>query len=247
MAARLVVFRHFNRTVLQACFGSEGEQLEVFARAHSSAFVATEAENLCFADGVRPLLEKYLEAQADPSSGALREKVTRLWSERANELQAELRNATAGVARLEKDRDGLFKELEAARGQVVQRVQDHHKEWRSRVDEDVVRLGASLLANAAGVACFWIALFSANQRLTFAVLGAILIGIGIGTPAMTRNRKTARVAQVAVARRKEEDRVGQARGTVNLIEARIAGLQQRLAEDRRKLERLRAATEEPYV
>jgi hypothetical protein len=41
--------------------------------------------------------------------------------------------------------------------------------------------------------------------------------------------------------------VGDARGVVNLVEARINGLQQRLAGERRKVETLRAAADEPYV
>jgi len=34
---------------------------------------------------------------------------------------------------------------------------------------------------------------------------------------------------------------------VSMIETRIAGVQQRLAEERRKLEKCRAALEEPYL
>lgn len=248
LASRLVVFRHFNRAVLQACFGStEAEMLERFARGHGSAFETTEAENLRFADGVGPLVKKYAEGPDDAARAPQREKVARLWNERSNELEADLKTATTAVTRLEKERDELIKELEAARGQVVQREGEKQREWRSRVDHDVVRLGASMLANAGGVACFWVALFSNDQRLTFALFGAILIGIGIGTPAMARSRKFSPVDQAAVARHQQEARVGEARGMVNLIEARISGHQQRLTGERRKVDRIRAAIDEPYV
>jgi hypothetical protein len=111
----------------------------------------------------------------------------------------------------------------------------------------MVRIGASLLANAAGVACFWVALFTDAQRLTFALLGVILIGIGIGTPALSRGHAAPRVDPAAAARRHHEERIVQARGVVSLLEARISGLQQRLAEERRKLDKLRAAAAEPYL
>lgn len=248
VAARLVVFHFFNQTALVSCFGaSEGADLDRFARAHSTAFETTEAGNLHLLEELRARLEKYVAAQDDPARAALREKVSRLWAERSNELETELKNASQSVVRLEKDRDELLKELEAARGQVQQREQDNHQEWRSRIDDDVVRIGASLLANGAGVASFWVALFNDTQRLTFVLLGAILIGIGIGTPALNRGRKTARVHQADVARRQRQERVAQSRGVVGLVETRIAGLQQRLAEERRKVEKLRAATEEPYL
>ena len=247
-AARLDVFQCFNHSALTACFGpGEAATLEQFARAHGSAFVETPAGNWRFVDGLPALLDRYAQALADPSLAALHEKAARLWAERAQELQAELKAATEAFARLEQDRDDLFKELEAARGQMLQRVDENQREWRSRIDENVVRVGASLLANGAGVACFWVALFSENQRMTFIVLGAVLIGIGIGTPALQRSRKPSYVDHAALAHRKQEERVAQARGIVSLLEARTSGLQQRLAEDRRKVEALRAATEEPYV
>jgi hypothetical protein len=248
MAVRLHLFQCFNHAALAACFGSaEGGILEQFARGHGSAFVETPAGNWRFVDGLPALLDRYAQALADPSRAALREKVTRLWADRAQELQTEHKAAAEAFARLEKDRDELFKELETARSQTLQRVDENQREWRSRIDEDVVRVGASLLANGAGVACFWGALFSDNQRMTFIVLGGILIGIGIGTPALKRSRKPSRVDHAALAHRKQEERVAQARGVVNLLEARTSGLQQRLAEDRRKVEALRAAIEEPYV
>ena len=248
VAARLVVFHHFDRAALHGCFGAqEGADLERFARGHPTAFESTPADNLRLVESVRPLLEKYVEDLDDPARSALREKVSRLWAERSSELEAEVKTAGENLKRLEKDRDELFKDLEHARGQVEQRVSDNHREWRSRIDEDVVRIGASLLANGAGVACFWVALFTDTQRLTFAVMGAILIGIGIGTPALNRGRKATRTDPAAPARRQQEERVGQARGVVNMIEARITGLQQRLAEERRKVEKLRAAHEEPYL
>ncbi len=247
-AARLGVFHCFNRPALVACFGAaEGAGLESFARGHGSGFVETPAGNLRFVDGLPPLLDRYSEALADPSRSALREKANRLWLEREQELEVEVKTAAAGVARLEKDRDELLKELESARVQTVQRVDENQREWRSRIDEDVVRVGASLLANGAGVACFWMALFTASQRMTFIVLGGILIGIGIGTPALKRGKKPSRVDHAAITRRKQDERVAQSRGVVAMLEARIAGLQQRLAEDRRKLETLRAAADEPYV
>ena len=56
-----------------------------------------------------------------------------------------------------------------------------------------------------------------------------------------------RVDPAATVRRQHEEQVGQARGVVNLIEARLGGLQQRLAEERRKVEKLRAAVDEPYL
>ena len=246
-AARLVAFRYFDGAVLRACYGAEaGAELERFVRAHGAAFASTPADNFQLAEELRPLLERYAEARGDPARSALREKVARLWAERAGELQIALRSAADGLARLERDRDELFKELETARGQVSARVQDTHREWRSRIDEDVVRLGASLLANGVGVVCFWVALFTDNQRLTFLLLGAILIGVGIGTPAMKRGRRPAATDPANAARRQHQDRVEHARGVVNLLEARAAALQQRLVEERRKVERLRGATEEPY-
>lgn len=247
-AARLAVFHFFNRAALAACFGAaEGGALEGFARSHGPAFVETESGNLRFADGLPPLLDRYAQALADPARSSLREKLTRLWIEREQELQTELKAASGALARLEKERDELLKELEDARGQTVQRVDENQREWRSRIDEDVVRVGASLLANGSGVACFWMALFTTDQRLTFIVMGGILIGIGIGTPALQRSRKPSRVDPAAIARRKQDERVEQARGVVSLLEARISGLQQRLTEERRKVETLRTATEEPYV
>jgi len=248
VAARLVVFQHFNRAALAACFGAqEGTELERFARGHSPAFETTPADNLRLAGGVRGGLEQYAAAQDDPSRVALREKVSRLWAERANELMAEVKVASENLRRMERDRDELLRELEQARSQVDERVSDTHREWNSRIDENVVCIGASLLANAAGVACFWVAIFTEGQRLTFALLGAILIGIGIGTPALNRGRKTVRVDPAAAVRRQHEEQVGQARGVVNMIEARLSGLQQRLAEERRKVEKLRAAVDEPYL
>ena len=89
--------------------------------------------------------------------------------------------------------------------------------------------------------------FTDTQRLTFALLGAILIGIGIGTPALKRGRTAARVDPAAVARHQHAERLAQARGIVSMLETRIASLQQRLAEERRKLEKLRAAIDEPYL
>ena len=247
-AARLVVFRFLDGAVLRACFGVQaGNELERFVRAHSFAYARTPAENFQLDEELRPLLERYAEARGDPARSALREKVSRLWAERAGELQVALKSAADGLARLEQDRDELLKELVVARGQVAKRVQDNHREWRSRIDEDVVRLGASLLANGAGVVCFWVALFTDNQRLTFLLLGAILIGVGIGTPAMKRGRKPAAIDHANVARRQQEERVDHARGVVNLLEARAAALQQRLAEERRKVDRLRGAMEEPYL
>ena len=248
MAARLGVFQRFNATALSACFGAnDGRDLERFARSHGPAFVETAAGNLRFTDELSSLLESYAEALADPSRSASRERVSRLWSERAQELKTELAGASESFTRLEKDRDELFKELEVARTQAVRQVDENHREWRSRIDENVVRVGASLLANGAGVSCFWLALFTTNQRLTFIVIGGILIGVGVGTPALKRSRKPSRVDQVALARRKQDERLAQVRGVVNLLEARISGLQLRLAEERRKVEKLRAAADEPYV
>ncbi len=247
-AAALAVFRFFDGEALRACFGpQEGARLESFVHVHAAAYETTEAGNRRLLEELQPSLVRYAQLRADPARGALRERVSRLWTERAAELQALHKNAAAGLARLERDRDDLLKELEAARGQVGHCVQENHKEWSSRIDENIVRLGTSLLANGAGVACFWIALFTDEQRLTFLVIGAILIGIGIGTPAMARGRKAPRVDPAAAARRRQEARVGEARGVVNLIEARIAALQQRLTEERRKVEKLRVACEEAYL
>lgn len=247
-AARLAVFAHFDGEALRACFGAaEGAELERFARTHSGAYDTTAAENFRLTDELRAPLGRYAEACGDPAEAALRAKVAQLWSERSAELQVQLKNATAAFGRLERDRDALFKELEAARGQMTQTVQDKQKEWRLRIDDDIVRLGTSLLANGAGVACFWVALFTDSQRMTFLLLGAILIGVGIGTPAMARGRKAAAADQAAVVRRRQDERVGQARGMVSLLEARVSGMQERLAEERRKLERLSAAAEEPYL
>ena len=248
MAARLEVFQRFNGTALTACFGADdGRELERFARSHSHAFVETPAGNLRFVADLPPLIERYADALADPARSASHERVTRLWSERALELQTELTGATAAFARLEKDRNELFQELEVARAQAVRQVDESHREWRSRIDEDVVRVGASLLANGAGVSCFWVALFTTNQRLTFIVIGGILIGVGVGTPALKRSRKPLRIDHVGMARRKQDERLAQASGVVNLLEARISGMQMHLAEERRKLERLRAAADEPYA
>ncbi len=247
-AAKLCVFRHFNRAALQGCFGAhEGEALERFAQMHGSAFESTEAENLRFADGVRPLVADYAHAVAEPTRAGYLEKATRLWADRAQELETERKAASGALARLEKERDALFKELEEARGHVVQREKDKQRAWRSRVDQDVVRLGASLLSNVAGVAFLWAAMFSNEQRLTFALCGAILIGIGIGTPALTRQRRVARIDFAEQQRRGQEARVVEAKGMVNLLEARISAHQQRLVEERRKVERLAAAIDEPYV
>ena len=248
VAARLSIFQHINREVLVAVFGThEGVELDHFARGHMPAFEPTPADNLRLIDSLRPLLERYIEAQGDPSRAALREKVSRLWAERANELLADSKSAEANLKQMEENRGELLEELERARGQVDAHVDDTHREWRSHIDEDMVRLGASLLANAAGVACFWVALFTDTQRLTFALLGAILIGIGIGTPALKRGRTVARVDPAAAARHQHAERLAQARGIVSMLETRIASLQQRLAEERRKLEKLRAAIDEPYL
>ena len=247
-AAQLAVFQCLNHEALVAAFGpQDGAELERFARCHGPAFETTPADNLRLHENLRPLLDRYVEALEDPSRDALREKVSRLWSERSTELVAEVRSAQENLKRMEDDHDELLKELAQARGQVEERVIDDQKEWRSSIDENMVRIGASLLANAAGVACFWVALFSDAQRLTFALLGVILIGIGIGTPALSRGHATPRVDPAAAARRHHEERIVQARGVVSLLEARIAGLQQRLAEERRKLDKLRAAADEPYL
>lgn len=248
LAATLALFRFFDGEALRACFGpQEGARLEAFVRAHAGAYETTEADNRRLSDELQPQLDRYAEVRADPARSALREKVSRLWTERAAELQAQHKHAATALARLEKDRDEMLKELNAARGQVGHCEREKQKEWRSRIDDDIVRLGASLLANGAGVACFWVALFTDTQRLTFLMLGAILIGIGIGTPAMKRGRKTARADQATVARHRHEERVGHARSTVNLVEARIAALQQRLTEERRKVEKLRIACDEAYL
>lgn len=247
-ASQLAVFQCFNHEVLVAAFGpQDGAELERFARCHGPAFETTPADNLRLHENLRPLLDRYVEALEDPSRDALREKVSRLWSERSNELDAEVKSAQENLKRMEADRDELLKELAQARGQVEERVIDNQKEWRSSIDENMVRIGASLLANAAGVACFWVALFTDAQRLTFALLGVILIGIGIGTPALSRGHAAPRVDPAAAARRHHEERIVQARGVVSLLEARISGLQQRLAEERRKLDKLRAAADEPYL
>ena len=248
VAAQLAVFQCFNHEALVAAFGpQDGVEFERFARGHGPAFETTPAENLRLHENLRPLLERYVDAQEDPSRVALREKVSRLWIERSSELDTEAKNAEANLKRMEADRDELLKELAQARGQVEERVIDNQQEWRSSIDENMVRIGASLLANAAGVACFWVALFTDAQRLTFALLGVILIGIGIGTPALSRGHAAPRVDPAAAARRHHEERIVQARGVVSLLEARISGLQQRLAEERRKLDKLRAAVDEPYL
>jgi len=247
-ASQLAVFQYFNHEALVAAFGpQDGAELERFARCHGPAFETTPADNLRLHENLRPLLDRYVEALGDPSRNALREKVSRLWSERSNELDAAVKSAQENLKRMEADRDELLKELVQARGQVEERVIDNQKEWRSSIDENMVRIGASLLANAAGVACFWVALFTDAQRLTFALLGVILIGIGIGTPALSRGHAAPRVDPAAAARRHHEERIVQARGVVRLLEARISGLQQRLAEERRKLDKLRAAAAEPYL
>jgi hypothetical protein len=252
LAARLTVFQHFSPAALATVFGpEEGDALARFASAHGSAFERTVAENLRLGETVRPPLERYAESLDNPARVAVREKVSRLWSARAAEIGAELERSTALLKTMERDRDELIKELDAARAQVTRSESDNRKEWRARIDDDVVRIGASLAANGLGVACFWVALFTNNQRLTFLVLGAILIGIGIGTPALNRGRGNARaehaLAAVAALQRRQQARVGDARGVVNLVEARINGLQQRLAGERRKVETLRAAADEPYL
>jgi hypothetical protein len=248
VASRLSLFQCFNRDALAAVFGSQdGIELERFARGHGPAFDTTPADNLRLHDELRPLLDRYVEAQGDPSRDSAREKLSRLWVERVNEVNAEVQNSEANLKRLEADRDELLKELAQARGQVEERVDDKQRQWRSSIDENMVRIGASLLANAAGVACFWVALFSDAQRLTFAVLGVILIGIGIGTPTLGRGHAVPRADPAAAARRHHEERIAQARGTVSMLEARISGVQQRLAEERRKLDKLRAAAAEPYL
>ena len=248
IAVRLSPFACFDHGALVAAFGpQDGVEFERFARGHSSAFEKTPADNLRLVENLRAPLESYAEAQADPARAALREKVSRLWTERENELTAESKSVEAGLKQLEENRDELLKELAQARSQLDESVSDTHREMRSSIDENMVRMGASLLANAAGVACFWVALFSDSQRLTFAILGAILIGIGIGTPALARNRPTPRIDPAVAVRRRHEERMGQARGVVSMIETRIAGVQQRLAEERRKLEKCRAALEEPYL
>lgn len=250
-AACLVAFRHFSPPALAACFGvEEGEALARFARTHGSGFEETPAENLRFADGVRRVLENYAERLDDPARTATREKVSRLWHERAAEIGAELERSTDVLKTMERDRDELLKELDAARGQVTRSESENRQEWRARIDRDVVRIGTSLAANGLGVACFWVALFTDNQRLTFLTLGAILIGIGIGTPALNRGRGNTRehaLAAVAALQRRQQERVGEARGVVKLIEARIDGLQQRLANERRKCDKLRAAADEAYL
>ncbi|MFT3828977.1 MAG: ATP-binding protein [Opitutaceae bacterium] len=251
-AARLALFSHFSPAALTTCFGAEeGELLIRFARTRGAAFEETPAGNLRFAEGVRPPLERYAARVEDPARSATREKITRLWSERAAEIGAELERSTETLKAMERDRDELLKELESARGQVVRSETENRQEWRARIDRDVVRIGASLAANGLGVACFWVALFTDNQRLTFLLLGAILIGIGIGTPALNRGRGNSRSdhthAAVAALHRRQQERVGEARGVVDLIEARIGGLQQRLANERRKCDKLRAAAEEPYL
>ncbi len=251
-AARLVVFRHFSPAALDACFGpEEGALLAQFARAHSSAFEPTPADNLRLVDGVRPLLEKFAEGLDDPADGATREKVSRLWEERAGEIGAEIDRCAGALKTMERDRDELLKELEGARTQVSRSETENRQEWRARIDRDVVRIGASLAANGLGVACFWVALFTDNQRLTFLMFGAILIGIGIGTPALNRGRAASRAEQaqaaVAALQRRQQERVAEARGVVNLLEARLGGLQQRLANERRRLDKLRAAADEAYL
>lgn len=246
-AARLALFRHFSRAALQAAFGSqEAEQLERFARTHGSAFQTTPADNLRLADGLQPLLLRYVEAQGDPAEPAWREKLARLWAERTGELQAELKTVDEGIARMESERDRLLKDLETARRQQAHHESEHRQEWRGRIDQDVVRVGASLLANGAGVACFWVALFTGAQRLTFLLLGAILIGIGIGTPALKRGHAPAADAGASF-RRRHEERAAHAREMVAMIEARVAGVQQRLATERKKHDKLRAAADEPYL
>ena len=74
----------------------------------------------------------------------------------------------------------------------------------------------------------------------------MLLGIGFGTPAFARRE--------AADDRSNEDRAAEqrqnierVRSMVELLEERIAILQLRLTEERRRTDKLRAELEEPYV
>ena len=245
-AARLRGLRFFNRDALVACFGArEGPELEHFARAHSGGFAETPAGNLRLADGVADLLERYAAATQTPIPPSVREKAVGWWTDRAEEMKRQAEAATGHVRALEKERDDLFADLEKTRQRLGQCENESQSEWKNRLNDDVVRIGVSLLANGAGVVCFWMALFSANQRLSFIVVGGLLIGIGFGTPALSS--RTGQVARAAAVKSAQQQRIGQVRGMVNLLEAQTASLQQRLAEERRRGETLRAALDEPLV
>jgi hypothetical protein len=93
-ASQLAVFQYFNHEARVAAFGpQDGAELERFARCHGPAFETTPADNLRLHENLRPLLDRYVEALGDPSRNALREKVSRLWSERSNELDAAVKSA----------------------------------------------------------------------------------------------------------------------------------------------------------
>lgn len=252
-AAQLVGLRHFSVPLLRTCFGAEeGDRLGRFVVAHPGAYLTTAAENLRLLEELRPLLEKYAESGPEAARTALHTKLSKLWAERSAELESELERAGGLLKNMEHERDELLKELETARSRVVDSEEENHREWRMRIDSNVVRIGTSLAANALGVVAFWVALFTDGQRLTFLILGAVLIGIGIGTPAIGggraqgRGERAVREALEAV-RRRQLARVDEAQGAVNLLEARLNALQERLATERRKVERLRAAAHEPYV
>jgi hypothetical protein len=245
-AVRMRVFRYFNRDALVACFGSkEGAELDQFTRTHPAGFSPTPSGNLRWTDGVAPLLDRYSRAIGVSVGGELQEKAVKYWSERSQEMKRQVTGATEHVASLEKERDELLNELQKARSRMTQCETDNQRNFKSRIDDDIVRLGVSLLANGAGVVCFWVALFSAGQRLSFIVLGGLLIGVGFGTPALSR--RPTRAVLVARNNAAQQQKANQARGMVNLIEAQASSLQQRLAEERRRMEKFRSALEEPLV
>lgn len=245
-ALRLRSLRFFNRDALVACFGpGEGPELERFARAHFPAFAETPAGNLRLADGLANQLDRYAKATGDISPGSIRDKAAQWWTDRAAEMKRQMTAATEHLKALEKERDGLFADLEKARQRLANCDSESQTEWKTRLNEDVVRIGVSLVANGAGVVCFWLALFSATQRLSFIVVGGLLIGIGFGTPALSQ--RSSQAARAAASKHAHEQRAGQTRGMVNLLEAQTSSLQQRVAEERRRGDKLRAAIDEPLL
>jgi hypothetical protein len=248
MASRLGLLGHIDTALLTSCFGKEeGDELAAFVRSHPEAYEITECGGYRLGEELRSLVAEYSGLEGSPERPALREKVSRLWNERVEELKKEREAAETGVARIEQERNNLLAELDTARGQIGVRMQEHHNEVRERISDDVVRLGASMLANGLGVACIWIALLLAHQRATFLILGTVLIGIGIGTPALKRSRAATRAAQSANNRRKHEIRVKQAHGVVGIIETKINSMQSTLALERRRLDKIVAALDSPYL
>lgn len=245
-AAQLAVFRFFDEHALRTCFGGEAGSFLELIRTHERSFPQSSGRRWRLGDEAAGHLRRYAAALGHLDLAGLRAKAEAAWFERQAEHQRVLEESAANLKKLTRDRDSVLKEIGEARANVAAAERDRHTARTSRLSGDAWRVGASLLINGAGVACLWAALFTAGNRASFVVLGALLILFGLCTPALSRRQGSAE-AEVRRRNTESQHRLERAQGALEFTETRYASIQKRLAEERRREDDARAALEEPYV